>query len=111
MAPATAETGQQTTTTDSTPMESESIVFGEPTMKTAQFGFIMPGTNQAIDLAIREINDSGGLLGSTVLARFDGQVDPVKHLQVAVAGVEVCDYQCDPDVGRCRVVRRTHRQS
>lgn len=58
--------GSQTTTTDSTPMESESIVFGEPTMKTSQFGFIMPGTNQAIDLAIGEINDSGGLLGSTV---------------------------------------------
>jgi ABC-type branched-subunit amino acid transport system substrate-binding protein len=65
--PAKTETAESTA--DASGSESSSgsapIVFGEPTMKTAQFGFIMPGTNQAIDLALKEINEEGGgLLGS-----------------------------------------------
>jgi branched-chain amino acid transport system substrate-binding protein len=60
-----------------------SIVFGEPTMETSQFGFIMPGTNQSIDLAIEEINDAGGLLGSTVeVSRRETGSDPTEFREV-----------------------------
>lgn len=60
-----------------------SIVFGEPTMKTSQFGFIMAGTNQSIDLAIKEINEAGGLLGSTVeISRRETGSDPTEFREV-----------------------------
>lgn len=63
--------------------DSGTIVFGEPTMETSQFGFIMAGTNQSIDLAIEEINEAGGLLGSTVeVSRRETGSDPTEFRAV-----------------------------
>ena len=63
--------------------DGDTIVFGEPTMETSQFGFIMAGTNQSIDLAIEEINESGGLLGSTVeVSRRETGSDPTEFREV-----------------------------
>ena len=52
-------------------------------MNTSRFGFIMPGTNQAIDLAVSDVNDSGGLLGSTLETnRRESGSDPTQFRQV-----------------------------
>jgi ABC-type branched-subunit amino acid transport system substrate-binding protein len=86
---------EETQTTEPTSMDSEPVVFGEPLMETAQFAFLLPGTNQAIDMAIKEANDFGGLMGSEVqISRRETGSKPSKFRSVVEQLINNDDAVC-----------------
>ncbi|WP_435360481.1 ABC transporter substrate-binding protein [Haloarchaeobius sp. DFWS5] len=54
-----------------------SVVFGQPASLTGKWDFLQPAVSQSTDLALKEINEAGGVLGAeTSVKRRDTAVDP-----------------------------------